>query len=96
MPMKKKQRQKHQPKKESVVAPFLKPPSMANVDMQVMQSVVNNYKSLLQQIIDQQQSFQQQVQIDMNRLMEEVPGLKDRLRISDDGYEVMELEPEEA
>ena len=50
----------------------------------------------LQQIIEQQQSFQQQVQIDMNRLMEEVPGLKDRLRVSDDGYEVMELEPEEA
>ena len=78
------------------MAKFNKPLNIGQVDIQVMQQVVNQYKGLSQTLSAQLETFQTTVRTDMIRLIAEVPGLCDRLRVSDDGYEIMELEPESA
>lgn len=75
------------------MAKFPKPLNMAGADIQVMQSVVNNYKSMAQQLDAAMQEFKQQVHDDLKLLLKEVPELKPRLRVSDDGYEIMDPEP---
>ena len=89
----KKKRKQNQPKENGAVAKWPQPTNFQAVEQQVMQSVVNNYRGLLGQMDQVLQDFKKQVMGDMTRLVAEVPGLGDRLRVSDDGYEVMEPEP---
>ena len=74
------------------MAKFNKPISMGQVDIQVMQGVVNQYKGLSQTLSAQLETFQATLRTDLRRLIDEVPGLAERLRVSDDGYEIMEPE----
>jgi len=89
----KNKRRNKQPKEESVaVAKWPEPVNFPAIEQQVMQSVVNNYRALLGQLDQQMQAFKSQVMVDMKRLANEV-GVT--VRISDDGYEIMETEPED-
>ena len=90
MPVSKNKRKSGGKKKEYRMANFPKPLSMQGVDTNIMQQVVNQYKGLAQAKDNELVTFGEQVRTDMQRLIKEVPGLEDRLRVSDDGYEVME------
>lgn len=76
------------------MAKFPPPLNMPGVDVQVVQQALNAVKQLLVQRESEFESFKNQLVTDLTRLREEVPGLRDRLLLSADGYEVMEPEPE--
>ena len=68
---------------------------MSVIDQQVMSGVVSHYKRVLEQVNEASQNFKRQVIKDMAALMLTVPGLKERIFVGDDFYELIDPEPDD-
>jgi hypothetical protein len=69
---------------------FHKPLNGAAIDGQVYQQAINSYKSLAAQMDTRLQESQEKFKADLRLLLAEVPGLRDRLVVTEDGYEILE------